>query len=79
MANVYTKDVEYVCLERVKAKKKCLEDGKKEKQQESPAKEVLDKVRRFADTDRTPKMMRFGFYALKTEIGRSTKELSKLK
>ena len=54
-------------LQRVQAQK-FLEEAKKEKQegiqfpwqQESPAKEVLDQVRRCADTDCTPKMMGFG-------------------
>ena len=70
---VERKDVgEDFCLERVK-EKRFLEDAKKEKQegmqgqwqQESPAKEVLNQVRRCADTDCTPKMMRFGYDALK--------------
>ena len=63
---------EYFFLERVKAKK-FLEDAKKDKQegiqgqcqQESFAKEVLDQVERCADTDSTPTMMRFGYYASK--------------
>ena len=61
---------EFFFLERVKAKT-FLDDAKKEKQegiqdqwqQESLAKEVLDQVRRCADTECTPKMMRFGHYA----------------
>ena len=65
---VYAKDVEYFCLECVKAKK-FLQDAAKDKQegiqgqlqQESPVKEVLDQVTRCADTDCTPKMIRFGY------------------
>ena len=76
----------YFSLERATAKQ-FLKDAEKEKwegiqgewQQESPAKEYLDQVKSSADTDHTPKMMRFGYTMhSKTEIGRNTKELSKL-
>ena len=63
---------EYFTLERAKAKK-FRKDAEKEKQegiqgqwqQESPAKEFLDQVKSSADTDCTPRMVRFGCYALK--------------
>ena len=67
---------------------KFLNDAEKEKQegiqgqwqQESPAKEFLDQVKSSADTDCTPKMTRYAHYALKrTEIGRKTKNISRLK
>ena len=83
---VYTRNVEYFSLERATVKQ-FLKDAEKEKwegvqgewQQESPAKEYLDQVKSSADTDRTPKMMRLDTMHSKTEIGRNTKELSKLK
>ena len=57
---------------RAKAKKR-LQDAKKEKQegiqgqwhQEFAAKEVLEQVRRCLDTNSSPKMMKFGFFAFK--------------
>ena len=63
---------EYFSLERLRAKK-LMKDAEKEKQegiqgqwqQESPAKEFLDRVKSSVDTDCTPRMMRFGYYALK--------------
>ena len=70
---VYTRNVGvYFSLERAKAKQ-FLKDAEKEKweeiqgewQQESPAKEYLDQVKSSADTDSTPEMMRFGYYAFK--------------
>ena len=33
--------------------------------QESPTKEILEQVRKNADTDCTSKLMRYGYYALK--------------
>ena len=63
---------ECVSLERAKAKK-FLKDDEKEKQegekgqwqQESLAKEFLDQVKSCADTHCNPRMMRFGYCALK--------------
>ena len=63
---------EYFFLERTIAKK-FLKDAGKEKlggiqgqwQQESPAKEFLQQVKSSADTDCAPKMMRFGYFAMK--------------
>ena len=63
---------EYFSFFRAKAKKR-LQDAKKEKQegiqsqwhQEFAAKEVLEQVRRCVDTNCSPKMMKFGFFALK--------------
>ena len=59
----------YFSLARAKAKK-FLKDAEKEKQertqgqrqQESPAKEFLEQVKSSADTYRTPKMMKQGFF-----------------
>ena len=45
-------------------RKKC-EGIQGEWQQETPAEEYLDQVKSSADTDCTPKMMRFGYYAIK--------------
>ena len=77
---------EYFSLERAKAKK-FLEDTKKERheglqgkwQQESPAEEVLEQVRRSADKDSTPGMTKFGCYALKDGDWKNTKEDSALR
>ena len=63
---------EYFSLERAKAKK-FLKDAEKEKQEgiqgqwqrESPAKECLEQVKCRADTDCTPKMMKYGYFELK--------------
>ena len=63
---------EYCSFERTKAKK-FLKDAEKEKQegiqgqwqQEAPAKEYLEQVKRSAHTDCTPRMMKFGYFALK--------------
>ena len=64
---------EYFSHERVKAKQ-FLKDAEKEKQEgtqspwqrESPAKEYLEQVKSSADTDFTPKMMKYGYFALKS-------------
>ena len=63
---------EYCSFERTKAKK-FLKDAEKEKQegiqcqwqQESPAKEYLEQVKRSAHTDCTPRTVKFGYFALK--------------
>ena len=63
---------EYFSLERATATQ-FLKDAEKEKwegiqgewQQESLANEFLDQAKSIANTDRTPKMMRFGYYAFK--------------
>ena len=63
---------EYFSLQRVKAKKfvKDAEEQKQEgiqgqRQRESPAKENLEQEECCADTDCTPKMMKYGYFALK--------------
>ena len=63
---------EYFSHERVKAKQ-FLKDAENEKQEgtqspwqrESPAKEYLEQVKSSADTDCTPKMMKYGYFASK--------------
>ena len=63
---------EYFSLEGAKAKE-FLKDAEEEKQdgiqgqwqRESPAKEFLEQVKSSADTDCTPKMMKYGYSALK--------------
>ena len=82
-ASVYKRCGSYFCLERVKGKK-FLDDAKKEQQegiqgqwqQESPATEFLDQVRRCADTDCIPQMMRFGYLCIeKRKLGGVQKNL----
>ena len=63
---------EFFSLERVKAKK-FMKNAKEEKQEgmqgqwqrESPAKEYLEQVKSCAETDCTPKMMKYWYFALK--------------
>ena len=62
---------EYYCRERSRVKK-LREDAEKERNEgiqgqwsESPAKEYLEHVKCFKDTDCTPKMMKHAFIALK--------------
>ena len=65
----HARNWEFLSFERAKAKK-FLNDAKKEKQEgiqgqwqrESPAKEYLEQVRSSADTDCTPKLMKYGYF-----------------
>ena len=67
-----TRNVGVLSFERTKAKK-FLKDAEKEKQegiqgqwqQEAPAKEYLEQVKGSADTDCTPRTVKFGYFALK--------------
>ena len=74
---------EYLSIERLKAKK-FVKDAEKVKeegiqcqwQQESPAKEYLEQVKCCPDTDGTPKMMNFGYFAfLRLRLGGIQKHL----